>query len=253
MNGNLNLGAGYFFRGLSMLGQPGLRLFVIIPLLLNIVIFSALTMLSLDLIDGWVNAIIDWLPDWQILDWLRWILWPLMLALLLVIFVYSFSIVANLIASPFNGLLAEKVEARLQGKPSNDDSNLWQALRDAPRAIRKELSKIGYYLPRAIGLGLLSLPLMFLFPPAVTAIWFIFGAWMMSLQYIDFPMDNHQHNLRTVRLAASSEQMTSFGFGAITLLGTMIPLANLIVMPAAVCGATIYWVERLQQKSLVQQ
>ena len=162
MNGNLNLGAAYFFRGLSMLGQPGLRLFVIIPLLLNIVIFSALTMLSLDLIDGWVNAIIDWLPDWQILDWLRWILWPLMLALLLVIFVYSFSIVANLIASPFNGLLAEKVEARLQGKSSDEDSTLWQALRDAPRAIRKELSKIGYYLPRAIGLGLVSLPLMFL-------------------------------------------------------------------------------------------
>ena len=33
-------GVGYFFRGMSILVQPGLRRFVIIPLLANIAVFA---------------------------------------------------------------------------------------------------------------------------------------------------------------------------------------------------------------------
>jgi CysZ protein len=32
------------------------------------------------------------------------------------------------------------------------------------------------------------------------------------------------------------------GFGGATLVGTMIPIVNFIVMPAAVAGATALWV-----------
>ena len=246
---DLTLGASYLWRGLRMLNQPGIRGFVLIPLGVNILIFSSLTIISVNQFNLWIDYLLGWLPDWPVLDLIRWIILPLLVALLLVVFMYSFSIVANFIAAPFNGLLAEKVEERLTGAPVNASETFADALRLAPRAIAREASKILYYLPRAILLGLLSLPLLFLFPPAVTVIWFVFGAWMMCMQYVDFPMDNHRHNLKTVRNRLASRRLTSLGFGGFTLMATMIPLVNFLAMPAAVCGATIFWVEALQEQS----
>jgi CysZ protein len=69
---------------------------------------------------------------------------------------------------------------------------------------------------------------------------------MMSLQYCDFPMDNHKHSLNDVKAAIASRRMTSLGFGGAVMFGTMLPLVNFVIMPAAVCGATVYWVEELQ-------
>lgn len=54
------------------------------------------------------------LPNW--LHWLDWLLWPIVVLALLIIVFYSFTLVANLIASPFNGILAEKAEAILTGR-----------------------------------------------------------------------------------------------------------------------------------------
>jgi CysZ protein len=49
-----------------------------------------------------------------------------------------------------------------------------------------------------------------------------------------------------VRTRIASERLTTYGFGAAVMLGSMVPLLNLVIMPAAVCGATLYWTERLR-------
>jgi CysZ protein len=159
---------------------------------------------------------------------------------------YSFSIVANLIASPFNGLLAEKVEELLTGKEVVAQETFWETIKDAPRVIFKEIRKLLYYLPWALLIGVLSLIFTFIFPPLATILWFLLGAWMMSLQYCDFPMDNHKYSLNAVKRAIASRRLTSLGFGSGVMFGTMIPIVNFIIMPAAVCGATVYWVEELK-------
>ena len=46
--------------------------------------------------------------------------------------------------------------------------------------------------------------------------------------------------------AIASKRLTSLGFGAGVMAGTMIPVVNFIIMPAAICGATVYWVEELK-------
>jgi CysZ protein len=240
MKGNPGLGFRYLLRGLRLLTAPGIRLFVLIPLLLNITIFALLISLSVAQFNRWMRSLLAWLPDW--LDFLSWLLWPLAVLLLLVVVMYTFSVIANLIASPFNGLLAEKVEAQLTGQTAG--GGLLDALKDAPRAIAKEFRKIGYYLPRAwLVLALSLVPLLNLASPLL---WFLLGAWMMALQYCDYPMDNHRYSLQQVRHRLGGERLTSLGFGAAVMLGTMVPGLNLLIMPAAVCGATIYWVERLR-------
>ncbi len=49
MKGNIAHGAGYLTRGARMLSHPKLRLFVIIPLMVNILIFGSLIGIGLRL------------------------------------------------------------------------------------------------------------------------------------------------------------------------------------------------------------
>ena len=46
-----------------------------------------------------------------------------------------------------------------------------------------------------------------------------------------------------MKLMLKSDRFTAIGFGGLTQVGMMIPVLNLVLMPAAVVGATIYWVE----------
>lgn len=244
--GNPLRGARYLRRGFALMWQPGIRPFVLVPLLINTVIFAFLLGIGFAQFEQWIDALIAALPDW--LHFLRWLLWPISLALLLVVGAYAFGIVANLLGSPFNGLLAEKIESRLTGVVEAD-GGLGAALRDVPRSLLKELSKLASYLPLALLVFILSL----LFYPAAPVLWFGLGTWMMALQYGDYPMDNHRYSLAQVKSELRREPLTSLGFGAAVMLGSMVPVLNFLIMPAAVCGATIYWVERLQNQPRLAQ
>jgi len=160
--------------------------------------------------------------------------------LVFVMVYYSFSIVANIIAAPFNGFLSEKVEKRLRGDVITDEG--WQAvIALIPRSIGRELSKLAYYLPRVLFLLLLSvIPVVNIVAPFL---WLLFGAWMMAIQYCDYPMDNNKVSFKNMKLMLKSDRFTAIGFGGLTQVGMMIPILNLVLMPAAVVGATIYWVE----------
>ena len=46
-----------------------------------------------------------------------------------------------------------------------------------------------------------------------------------------------------------SDRATALGFGAATTLSAMVPLLNIIAIPAAVCGGTAFYVERLKNKT----
>ena len=50
-------GAGYVMRGLSLIGKPGVKRYVIIPLLINTLIFIGLAWLLADQF----GAFIDWM------------------------------------------------------------------------------------------------------------------------------------------------------------------------------------------------
>lgn len=243
MKGNISHGAGYLMRGARMLKHPSLRLFVIIPLLVNIVIFGSLITLGLGYISEMMDSLLSRVPDW--LDFIEWILWPLIGLTLSLITGYLFTAVALIIASPFNALLAEKAEELITGRPVDSLEGLGAALLAMPRGILRELSKLLYYVPMAVFVLLLS------FVPGLNTLapvlWFLLGAWMMSIQYVDYPMDNHQLSFADVKEAVRSRRLSSMGFGGAVALCTSIPVINFFVVPAAVVGATILWCEELAE------
>ena len=239
MQGNVAHGAGYLVRGAKLLGHPSLRMFVLIPLLVNIAIFGSLIWYGLGYLD---ELMTDWLgriPQW--LDFIRWILWPLIGLTVSLLTGYLFTAVALLIASPFNALLAEKAEELVTGRPVDSLEGLGAALAAVPRSIVRELSKLVYYLPMALFVLLVS----FVLSPLAPFLWLLLGAWMMSIQFVDYPMDNHQLSFADVKEAVRSRRLSSMGFGGLVALCTGIPIINFFVVPAAVVGATLLWCEEL--------
>ncbi|MCS3902703.1 CysZ protein [Methylohalomonas lacus] len=243
-------GVRAFSAGFGLLRQPGIRLFVIIPLLINMLLFAAVIAYGASQLSGFMT----WLQTeittgwWQWLDWILWLLWPLFIAFSLLLVFFTFSILANLIAAPFNGFLAAAVERHLTGQAPDDGGSLKQLPREIVRAIGGEARKLGYFAIRALPLLLLFLiPVINISAPLI---WFLFGSWMLALEYLDFPMGNHGHTFPNIRRRLAGHKRAGFGFGMATLLVSMIPVVNFIVMPVAVAGATRLWVSHLQADSM---
>jgi len=249
LKGNITHGAGYLTRGARMLTHPSLRLFVIIPLLVNIVIFGSLITLGFSYLSGLMDSLLGAIPDW--LDFIEWILWPLIGITVSLIAGYLFTAVALIIASPFNSLLAEKAEELITGKEVESLEGIRAALLEVPRAIVREILKLLYYVPMALFVFILSIAFNALLPGIGTlvtpALWFLLGAWMMSIQFVDYPMDNHRLSFADVKETVRARRLSSMGFGGLVALCTGIPIINFFVVPAAVVGATLLWCEELNQ------
>ncbi|MCB1705998.1 MAG: sulfate transporter CysZ [Halioglobus sp.] len=240
MQGNIARGAGYLTRGAKLLNHPSLRAFVIVPLIINILIFGTLIALGFSYISDLMDSMLASIPGWM--SFITWILWPLIIVTVSLIAGYFFTSVALIIASPFNALLAEKAEELVTGQPVNSLEGFGAALASIPKSVVRELLKLLYYIPMA----LLALVLSFI-PGVGAAAWLLLGAWMMSIQFVDYPMDNHQLSFAEVKRAVRSKRLSSLGFGGLVAVCTSIPLVNFFVVPAAVVGATLLWCEELNQ------
>ncbi|MBY8143562.1 sulfate transporter CysZ [Vibrio fluvialis] len=235
-------GLGYFFYGFDIAVSPGIRRFVLMPLLTNILLVGGALYYLFSHLDSWINDWMGQIPDW--LSWLSYILWPLLVITILATFSYFFSTLANFIAAPFNGLLAEKVEEKLTGKKVNDDGVL-AVVKDVPRIMAREWRKLVYVLPKAIGLFILLL-IPALGQTLGPILWFIFTAWMLAIQYCDYPFDNHKVAFNDMRNSLKQKQSKAYTFGMLVSVLTTIPVVNLLVMPVAVCGATAMWVNEFR-------
>lgn len=224
--------------------QPVLRRFVLIPLIANIVLFSLMGWLLYGLIVDFYEAAMLTVPEW--LQFLSWIITPLLWLIGGLMTGYVSTLIVLMLTSPFHALLAEKVEEAITGEPVPALDGIAAALLEVPRALFRELRKVLYYVPMAVGVLILTIvPLFNAFAPLA---WFLLGAWMMSLQFVDYPMDNHRLAFRDVRDACAARRLSTIGFGGTVAFFTGIPLLNLIVIPAAVIGATLLWCEELRPR-----
>ena len=147
----------------------------------------------------------------------------------------------GLIGSPFYGYLSELTQKKLTGQPVETEEGWQEIVKTIPRSILRELHKLVYYLPRAIGLLILGLI------PVVNVIaavlWFVFSAWMMAVQYVDYPSDNGKQSFPELKKYLQERRLTSLGFGLLAYVASLVPILNLIAVPASVCGATAFWVK----------
>lgn len=225
----------------SWLSRPGLRKFVWIPLTINILVFIAATWGFI----YYLGSVMDhFLPEESWLDYLRWVLWPLLALMFGIVVFYTFSLIANIIAAPFNGFLAAAVERMETGVEPDSGMGLMQ---EAWVSVGQEIRKTVFFLIRAIPLLIIS------FIPglniAAPFLWFAYSAWVSYLQYMDYPMANHGIRFATQRQRLRGKPLDTFGFGGLATLMMMVPLLNLFAMPVAVIGATLHWCRHIRLSS----
>jgi CysZ protein len=231
-------GPQYLGQGLKLILSPGLRLFVLLPLTINLILFSGLIVLSMQQFSGWVDTFMPTLPTW--LSFLEYVLWPLFVVLVLLMVFFTFTLLANIIAAPFNGFLSEKVEVVVRGQDDFPPFSGAELMAMVPRTLGREMRKLSYFLPRAIALLILSfIPVLNIL---AAPLWLVFGVWMMAVQYIDYPADNNKMSWDDMLAWLREKRWQSMSFGGITYLALLVPGLNIVMMPAAVAGATLFWV-----------
>ncbi len=238
-------GIRYFFKGIPMIFSEDVRKYVVIPLIINLILFSAAIYLLVtqygNLISWLTPDIPDWMPDFvsRILEWFIGLLWFLFAAVVLIILFFGFTIIANIVGAPFNAFLSSAVEYKLTGKRPIDPRT--SLIKITFESIGGELAKLVYLVIWAIPLTIIS------FIPVINAIspilWAFFSAWMLALQYVDYPLGNRGYSFSKIRYSLSNKKLLALGFGGSATVATMIPIANFLVMPVSVAGATIMAVE----------
>lgn len=258
-------GFKYAFKGFSLISKTGVRRYAIVPLLVNTLLFSVAVYVGFQQFGGWMNSFlggISWLPD-MIETAITWVLWPLFAILIIIATYYSFTMIANLIAAPFNAMLSYKVEQYLRGSlrgqhgaeqdSTEQDSASKQEMNVveptlasvASRSIGSEVKKIIHMLKWLIVLLIITvIPGVNLVAPFA---WMIYGAWMLSLEYMDYPMSNHEMYFKEEISLLKRNRFLSLGFGSGVMLLTLIPVVNFFAMPVSVASSTALWVDRLSE------
>ncbi len=221
--------------------QPGVRIYAVMPLLINTVLFASLIWFGYEQFSPLVDYMMSGVP--AIFNFLRWIIWIIISTFTAIFVFFTFTPIANIVAAPFNALLSEKIEIRLTGRAISVNSSFMKMARDS---FLSQIRKLVYIIFWSAVLLLISLIPLVNF--AAPFLWVIFGSWLLSLEYLDYPMGNHELNFTRQRQILATRKGLSLGFGSSVMVLTSIPLLNFIVMPVAVAGATVLWIEQLDRE-----
>lgn len=220
------------------LNHKGLRKYIFIPLISNILLYSA----GIWTLVHYFSALMKrFLPENSWFSFLHWLLWPLIAAIIIIFVFYTFSLFANIIAAPFNSFLASAVEKLETGQAPQSGMRLSQEIW---QSVFQEIRKMCFFLLRAIPIVIISfIPLINIITPLL---WFGYFAWSTYVQYMDYPMANNGIFFSKQRQILRKHFHDMLGFGSIASLLLLVPLINLIAMPICVIAATIYWVQHIR-------
>jgi len=221
-------GAMIFLQGLKeLLARAELRSVLWRMIGLLFVLMVVLTGGVFWLVDYVANL---WIPEgdawyWQVISWLVWIL-AFVLAVLCAVF--SFVTLGSAAAAPWLDLLARRTEQRAGSELEEQDSG-WATL---------VLQSLANSVRPLFGLLVWGVAALFFFwlPPVATALWAYGGIRFLSYELIDTPASRRNWGFTSRKQHLNDRRWFYFGFSGLALLLLMVPIVNLLVIPAAVVG-----------------
>ncbi len=240
----INFSRGFFapFRSVKTLRHnPRLIQYIVIPFLINTLVFSGAVYLGLDFFG---STVIEYIPQGEAWYWsvLYWFLWVIAVLLTAVLVFFSFTVVGNLLASPFNDLLSERTEEVLNGVINDESFSIGQFFRDAGKTVLMEAKKMWVFVVVMV----LILPLNLL--PGIgnglyTVLAISLTLFFLCFEYLGFVMVRKRQFFREQKnyIFARKFLMLGFSFGVMAILA--IPFFQLLCIPLAVIGATRLWCE----------
>lgn len=228
------LAVNCLLEGLKLLSHPALRKYLLIPLFINIVLYSGAFVLGYYSVS---NLIHEFIPAW--LSWLNWILWPLFFVSFMVIGFFTFTLLANLIAAPYYSQLSAKALEIATGKAIVGHEQAWD------QVFLGELRRIGYLLLRLVPLLLLFvIPVVNLIAPVL---WAVFAAWGIAMEFMAYPLEQRGLPFTEQKQFLRQARWGVLSFGGMTGFALTLPIVNVLAGHVAVIGATLY-VHRLMEE-----
>lgn len=232
-------------RGIRyLLGHPTLLPLAALPLLANMAVLTLMVFILGPHVSTWVS---QWVAGivapgsawyYVLVIPLKLLAWFLALATGAV-FVNLFG---TLIASPFNDMLSAKVET-IEGRLPDDQVRSWsQAVARIGLVMLDEAKKWAVYV-----LVMLCLVPLMLVPVAGHLAFSFLGAlvtfWFLGFEYLDYCFSRRATRFTERRQFCWANKGAIVGLGAAITCGTMIPFAGFVVMPLAVVGATLLFLD----------
>ena len=126
---NLFSGARYVLKGFRLITRPGVKRYVVIPLLINTLLFASVIGFGSVRLGALIDRFIP--AGWE---WLGWIVWPVFLIVVLALVFFGFTALANLVGAPFNGLPATAVGITRKFSKGTNASSITAAPKPSVRA-----------------------------------------------------------------------------------------------------------------------
>ncbi len=229
-------GVRAFVDGAGLVRTSQLGAYIWLPALVS----AAIVAIGLWAAFAYADQLGEWLvaslPSW--LDFLSTILVPLLYLIAVLVGTWLFGFVAIILSSPFHGNLSAALEPHLDRAPANPAATRPLHL-EALAALRRELRKLRYQLPRLIGVLLATfIPVLNVASPLL---WLLFGAWMLAVQFADLPAENRQEDFSATLELLRQNRGAALGFGLCVTPLLAIPIVNFVVVPLAVAGGTVLW------------
>ncbi|MBF0477700.1 MAG: EI24 domain-containing protein [Deltaproteobacteria bacterium] len=228
------MGLSYVVRGAGFINaQRSLLKYVLTPLLINFVLYLAFGWMAIANFHSWLKTL---LPVGQGYLWLIAYILAMGIGciILTLLIVYTFVLVGNIVASPFNDLLSEKAESLAAGR----DVGASVSLRAIGQAVFQELTKAAIFV--AIMLALLVINLV---PVIGSVIYLLVGGlvtlFFIALQFFDYALSRRGLSLSAKIRLVLDHYLIAAGFSLGVFLVLMIPFIGLVVIPVAVVGGTL--------------
>ena len=228
----------YYSNGLKLAFSKECRVYIIIPIIVNFVLLCSVGYFLYSSLHDLVFSIFETFSGYFL--FIAYIISFILSCLIIFSGCYFFSTLATILASPFYGLLSEKVENLVSGNKL-DDTGFADIIKDIPRILKREIKKQFFFLTFAIPcLILYFIPVINIIAPVL---WFLLTCWMGCLQYCDYAFDNHKISFAATNQDLKNHSFCTLCFGAIISLSLAVPIINIFMPPATVCAGTLYYLD----------
>jgi CysZ protein len=227
-------GIGLFGRGLAFwIRSPRLCLLGAIPALISALLLAAalvaLVLLAGD-ISGWLTPFADdWSPGAR--DVTRTIVAIAVIGAGGLIGVLVFTALTLAIGDPFYERISDAVEQRHGGLPDAVELSWWRGIADSARFLAVSV---------LVGLPLFAggfIPVVG--QTVVPVLGALVGGWLLAVELTGTPFRRRAVSLVERRRILRAHRPLALGFGVSVFVFFLVPLGAVIVMPAAVAGATM--------------
>jgi len=225
-------------RGFGMYGKhPGLLLLGLVPAAIAFAVMLAAFVVLLVFLGDLGEWVAGWFADGWSAD-ARTAAEIVVQAAIVIgalwLFVVTYTALTLIIGDPFYEKISERIEHRLGG---GDYPELpWH--RTLPRNAADSIRVVGTQVVLAIPVLLLGL-VPFVGQVLAPVLGLVIGGWLLSVDLTGIPFNRRGTFLKERRRVLRRHRALALGFGIPVAALSLIPFANVVVIPAAIAGGTL--------------